>query len=129
MAVGQTVGFRRPSLEELNSPLLMWRMHKEVKIDRLPPERVVIQFEFYGAERSSYWLVLNPDDVTLCLTDPGFGINVMVTADLVAFFKMWAQHISYQDVIESGQIEVEGAPHLIRAFPEWFAWGDVEPAS
>lgn len=115
--------FGDPSLEELSSPLMMWRLHKEVDTGALPEERVVVQFSFYGAERSSYWLVLNPDDVTLCLTDPGFEINVMVTADLAAFFKVWAEHISYQEVLESDQVRVEGPPHLLRAFPRWFPWG------
>lgn len=118
--------FGEPSLEELNSPLLMWRMHKEVNTQHLPKERTVIQFDFYGAERSSYWLVLNPEDVTLCLTDPGFGVNVLVTADLATFFKVWAQHISYQEALAANQVSVEGVPHLTHAFPKWFAWSTAE---
>lgn len=114
--------FGEPSLEELSSPLLMWRMHKEVNTDQLPEERVVIQFNFYGAERSSYWLVLNPDDVTLCLTDPGFDVNVMVVADLVTFFQVWAHRISLQDALEAERIRMEGVPRLIHAFPDWFEW-------
>lgn len=119
--------FGEPSPDELNSPLLMWRMHKEVNTDHLPGERVVVQFNFYGAERSSYWLVLNPDDVTLCLTDPGFDVNVLVSADLVAFFQVWAQRISYREALDTGQVRVEGAPRLMRAFPRWFAWSAPEP--
>lgn len=119
--------FGEPSLEELNSPLLMWRMHKEVNPNHLPEERVVVQFHFYGAERSSYWLILNPDDVTLCLTDPGFEINVMVSADLVSFFKVWAHHTSYQEALDAGQVRIEAAPRLIRALPRWFDWMTNEP--
>jgi DNA-binding HxlR family transcriptional regulator len=114
--------FGEPSLEELNSPLLMWRMHKEVITDHLPGERVVIQFDFYGAETSSYWLVLNADDVSLCLTDPGFGVNALVEADLITFFKVWAHRISYAEALETNQLTIEGAPHLVRAFPRWFEW-------
>lgn len=122
---GKTWAFGEPSLEELNSPLLMWRMHKEINTDHLPDERVVVQFDFYGAERSSYWLVLDDDDVTLCLTDPGFGINVMVAADLVTFFKVWAESISFDDALANGQVELDGIPRLTRAFPKWFAWGST----
>jgi DNA-binding HxlR family transcriptional regulator len=117
--------FGEPSLEELDSALLMWRMHKEINHEQLPQERVVVQFDFYGAERSSYWLVLKPDDVSLCLTDPGFEINVLVTADLVTFFKVWAEHISYHEALAADAVRVEGMPHLTRAFPRWFAWGTV----
>lgn len=121
-AWGREWVFGEPSLKELSSPLLMWRMHKEMNTDQLPEERVVIQFNFYGAERSSYWLVLKPDDVNLCLTDPGFEVNVLVTADLVAFFKVWAEHITYEEALEADKVRVDGTPGLINDFPRWFAW-------
>jgi DNA-binding HxlR family transcriptional regulator len=123
--------FGEPSLEELNSPLLMWRMHKEVNTEYLPAERVVIQFDFYGAETSSYWLVLKPDDVSLCLTDPGFGIDVVVNADLVTFFKVWAHHMDYAEAIRDDRITVEGTPRQIDTFPKWFAWctSPVQPGT
>ncbi len=119
---GTKWAFPDPSPEQLNSPLLMWRMHKEVNPNQLPGERVVVQFNFYGAERSSYWLVLKPDDVTLCLTDPGFEVNVLVTADLATFFKVWAERISYQEALDADTLRVEGVPRLTRAFPGWFAF-------
>lgn len=114
--------FTEPSPEHLNSPLLMWRMHREVNIAHLPKERVVVQFDFYGAERSSYWLILNPDDVSLCLTNPGFEVNVLVTADLAAFFQIWARSITYHEALRQDQFSIEGAPGFLRAFPKWFEW-------
>jgi DNA-binding HxlR family transcriptional regulator len=119
---GTQWAFDDPSPDELNSPLLMWRMHKEVNIDQLPGERVVVQFNFHGAERSSYWMVLKPDDVTLCLTDPGFDVNVLITADLAAFLQLWAGRISYQEALNDYEVSIEGMPKLIRDFPNWFMW-------
>ena len=124
---GRQYVFGDPSLEELDSGLLMWRLHKEVKVDQLPEERVTVQFNFYGAEQSSYWLVLKPDDVTLCLTAPGFDVNVQVTADLVTFFKVWAEYVRYEDALDAGTVRVDGVPRLRRAFATWFPWssGDL----
>jgi DNA-binding HxlR family transcriptional regulator len=119
---GMQWAFSEPTPEELNSPLLMWRMHKEVNTAYLPEERIVVRFVFYGVERSSYWLILNRDDVSLCLTDPGFDINVMVSADLTAFFQIWAQRISYYEALTQGLISIEGAPSLVRDFSKWFEW-------
>jgi DNA-binding HxlR family transcriptional regulator len=119
---GTQWAFVEPTPEELKSPLLMWRIHKEVNLEHLPEEQVVVQFNFYGAERSSYWLVLKPDDVSLCLTNPGFEVNVLVTADLSAFFQVWAKRISYYEALRQDKISIEGAPGLIRAFPDWFDW-------
>lgn len=119
---GTRWAFAEPAPEELNSPLLMWRIHKEIRTEHLPEDRVVVQFSFYGVERSSYWLVLKPDDVSLCLTAPGFEVNVLVIADLSAFFQVWAGRISYYEALRQDKMRIEGAPGLIRAFSKWFEW-------
>ena len=67
-------------------------------------------------------LVLTSSDVTLCLTDPGFGVDVLVTANLMAFYKLWWGRINYQQAIHDYGVTVEGMPNLVRAFPDWFAW-------
>jgi DNA-binding HxlR family transcriptional regulator len=124
---GRQYAFRDPSALELDSPLLMWRIHKEVDVQHLPNERVVVQFDFYGAERSSYWLLLKPDDVNLCLTDPGFEVDLMVTADLAVFLKVWAQHMSYEEAAAADKFRIDGLPSLLRACPRWFPWLIREP--
>lgn len=119
--------FGDPRPEDLNSGLLMWWMHKRVNTERLPEGRVVVQFNFYGAETVTYWLVLTAEEVNLCLTDPGFELNLLVTADLAAFFKVWLGRISYQEALDADQVRVEGAPRLTRAFPNWFALSAAAP--
>ena len=86
-----------------------------------------MQFDFHGAETISFWLILKKEDVTLCLTDPGFEINMLVTADLETFFKLWGGRISYQEALHDDDVSVEGAPSLIRAFPHWFGWSPAAP--
>src|SRR5690606_34207167 len=72
--------FGDPSPEQLDPLLLMWWMHDRVDAARLPPHRVSVQFNFRGAQTVSYWLVLTRDEVTVCLTDPGYAIDVLVEA-------------------------------------------------
>jgi DNA-binding HxlR family transcriptional regulator len=124
---GTKWAFDDPTPDELNSVLLMWWMHKRVNIEQLPQERVVVQFDFYGAEKATYWLVLKTEDVTLCLTDPGFDLDLLVTADLAAFFKLWLGRISYEEALRDDEVRVDGAPRLMRAFPGWFAWSAAAP--
>lgn len=119
---GEAWAFGDPAPEELNPVLLMWWMHKRVSVDQLPNHRVVAQFDFHGAETVSFWLVLTTEDVTLCLTDPGYEINVLVTADLAAFYKLWGGRINYRQALDEYGICVEGIPSLTYAFPKWFGW-------
>ncbi|MEO8395719.1 MAG: helix-turn-helix domain-containing protein, partial [Chloroflexota bacterium] len=120
MVWGETWAFGEPTPEELDPILLMWRLRKQVNVAQLPEYRVVVQFDFHGAETVSFWLILTTGDVTLCLTDPGYEINVLVTADLAAFFKLHAGRISYQEALNDYDINVEAIPGLMRAFPGWF---------
>ena len=119
---GAKWAFGDPTPEDLDPVLLMWWMRNRVNADQLPEHRIVTQFDFYGAETMSFWLVMTKEDVTICLTDPGYEINVLVTADLAAFFKLWAGRITYQEALEEYNVRVDGAPGLVRAFPNWFAW-------
>ena len=122
---GARWAFGEPEEEELDPVLLMWWMRDRVCIDQLPQERVVVQFDFRGAKKETYWLVIAVEDVSICLTHPGFEIDVLVTADLSTFYQVWLGRISYADALRERKVEVEAIPSLARNFPHWFAWSPV----
>lgn len=119
--------FEEPEENDLDPVLLMWWMRSRVRVDQLPEQRVVVRFDFTGAKEESFWLVLTREDVSVCLTDPGFELNVLVTADLAAFFQIWLGRISYFDALKDGQVEVDAIPSLVDAFPTWFAYSLAAP--
>lgn len=119
---GEAWAFGDPTPEELDPILLMWRMRNQVSVEKLPEFRVVVQFDYYGATKATFWLILMTEDVTLCLTDPGYEINVLVTADLATFFKLWGGRIGYQEALNDHNVRVEGIPSMVHAFPSWFGW-------
>src|SRR5689334_8612599 len=88
-AWGETWAFGDPAPDELDPVLLMWWMRSRAEAGKLPARRVVAQFDFYGAASISFWLILTREDVTLCLTDPGYEVNLLITADLASFYKLW----------------------------------------
>jgi DNA-binding HxlR family transcriptional regulator len=122
---GETWAFGDPTEEELNPVLLMWWLRSRVDIERLPDRRIVAQFDFRGAAKGSFWLVMAPQDVTLCLVDPGYAIDLLVAADLAAFFKVWGRRLTYADALRSGALTIAGVPRLTRAFPRWFGWNTM----
>lgn len=119
---GAAWAFGDPSPDDLDPLLLMWWMRNRVNTGQLPAGRTVIQFDFYGAQTVSYWLVLAAEDVTICQTDPGYEIGVLITADLALCFRLWLGRITYAEAVRDHDMQVDGAPHLVRAFPDWFAW-------
>ncbi|MCC7449728.1 MAG: helix-turn-helix transcriptional regulator [Anaerolineae bacterium] len=124
---GATWAFGEPSAQQLDPLLLMWWMRNRVRADQLPEKRVAIQIQFQGAKPATYWLVLTRDDVTICLTDPGYEIDLLITADASNLFKLWLGYISYTEAVRRADICIEGKSHFIRAFPNWFAWSPAAP--
>jgi hypothetical protein len=129
---GEAWAFGDPEPRELDPVLLLWRLRSQVDRDQLPEHRVVVQFDFFSAtissaEKGSLWLILTKADVTLCLTDPGFDVDLIVTADLASFYRLWGGRMTYAAAIDRSGVSVDGAPSLVRAFPRWFGWSAVPP--
>ena len=114
---GARWAFEEPEESDLDPVLLMWWMRSRVQVDQLPQERVVVRFDFTGTKEKSFWLVLTKEDVSVCLTDPGFDLNVLVTADLATFFQIWLGRTSYDAALKKGRIEVGLSLPWPRPFP------------
>ena len=112
--------------------LLMWDMHRRIHLDRLPERRVVVQFEFRGVRPGTFWLVLERPEPSVCLKDPEFDVDLLVTADTVALHRVWMGRMALADAIHQGLVEVDGPSDLTRAFPDWLAlslFASVPPAT
>lgn len=124
---GARWAFGDPDPVELDPLLLLWWMHKRVHLDRLPAQRVVIQFDFTGARVGRYWLVLEPADVSICLHHPGFDVDLLVTADIAGFYRMWLGYCTLAEALHRGWVRLDGTPSMVRAFPSLFAWSPAVP--
>jgi len=101
--------------------LLMWDMHRRIHMDRLPPRRVVAQFDFHGAYRGTYWLVLDRPEPSVCMHPPGFDIDLTVTADTAVLHRVWMGREALADALRNETVKVDGPTDLVRAFPSWLA--------
>lgn len=61
--------FNDPKRGELDPSLLLWWVHNGIDRRLLPPQRVAVRFDFYGARARTLWLTLEPNDV-YCVTLP-----------------------------------------------------------
>lgn len=125
---GARWAFEEPEESDLDPVLLLWWMRGRVCPERLPEARVVVQFDFRGARYKNMWLVLHKEDASVCLTHPGFEVDVWVTADLSAFLQVWLGRLPLAQVLAEGQVTLDGLPELTTAFPTWFAYSLAAPA-
>jgi DNA-binding HxlR family transcriptional regulator len=106
---------------DLDPDLLMWDVHRRLNWDCLPERRVVVQFDLRGARPKSYWLVLDAGESSICFTDPGFEIDLLVTADTLALHRVWMGRLALRAALDRDLIQIEGPRGLVRAFPSWLA--------
>lgn len=105
--------------EHLDGDFLMWRILKHLHVDKLPPKRRVVRFEFRD-EKKRYWLVLRRDDPDLCYSDPGFGDDLVIRTNLEAITRVYLGQLRLADAQRAGLLEVEGPRELARGISEWF---------
>ena len=104
----------------LDPDLLMWDIHRRLDSERLPEGRTVVQVDLTGAHQKSYWLVLERPLASVCWTDPGFDVDLIVTGRLWSpcIASGWAKPIWRQPCGRDWS-RWTARPELRRAFPEW----------
>lgn len=87
----------------------------------LPPERVVVRFDFeYRGRPDRAWLLIDRGEAELCATDPGYGDDLVVEVnDTVVFARWHLGHIDWANALRSGGITVRGRKDLRKALPTW----------
>jgi DNA-binding HxlR family transcriptional regulator len=105
--------FGDPRPEELNGQLLLWWIRGRIDRSVLPSRRIVVRFDF-ADDRNWYWLLLEPDDVSLCLTSPGCDVDVFFRTDLTTLYSVWLGRRELSDAISRRQLQLDGDPRLAR---------------
>jgi DNA-binding HxlR family transcriptional regulator len=106
---------------QLDPVLLMWDVRRNLDRAQLPGRRTVVMFWFRDApvKRSRYWLVVEAREIELCLTNPGFDVELTVETTLRTMVDVWMGGASVKDAMRAGSIELKGPAQLTRAFPRW----------
>lgn len=131
IAWGGRWAFGEPQPVHLDPVLLLWWIRGVVQRDRLPSQRVVVQFDFRGAHVLTMWLVLERHDVSVCLTHPGYDVDLLLTGDLATLYRVWGRRETFAGGLRRGLVQLDGPPSLTRAFPSWIGWDampEVVPA-
>jgi DNA-binding HxlR family transcriptional regulator len=113
---------RTVSREDTDAALLMWSIRRSVVAEEMPGGRTTVHFRFAATPRRKrcWWLVLDRPAVDLCLTDPGYGVDLTVSSDPVALTEVYLGDRRLADALRSRDVVVDGSQHLARAFPRWF---------
>ena len=111
--------------QDLDDALLVWGLHRTLRVPPAFGRRVVLRFDFYGlprrarVARRSWWLVAHASEVEICLKDPGFETDAQVSADLRSFTEVLLGDRSLRAAQREGLIRLQGERAVVRALPQW----------
>jgi DNA-binding HxlR family transcriptional regulator len=130
---GQRWSRSRMGADDLDASFLMWDIRRNLHLDELPRERVVINFEFPDAKKGmrQWWLVADDGEVDLCLDDPGHEVDVCLTSSLRTMTQVWMGDLSLAQARRTGLLKISGSPRLLRSIAGWLGaspFADVAPA-
>jgi DNA-binding HxlR family transcriptional regulator len=109
--------------DDLDPGLLLWDVRRYLSPGVFGERRVVVQLAFPSLPAKSryYWVVVDEDEVDLCLTDPGFEVDVVLDADLRTLTQVWMGDATFTDALADGRITLKGQRELTRIIPDWFS--------
>lgn len=121
------------STEDLDPSLLIWDMHRSLKVDYFKGGRSVIKIEFsdQSAKYRHWWLVIKDGTVDVCLKDPGHEIDLMISSDLRTLTAVWIGDNTIMNAIRENKVVVTGSSHLRKNIAVWFGssyFADVRSA-
>ena len=109
------------SLKNLDPSLLMWDMRRNLDLTPLPPKRTTINFMFpeLTSTKRSWWLVIDGGKVDLCLTSPGFDIDLYVKSSLRSMTAVWMGMTTIKKEMDAGNIELIGDKQIAETMQRW----------
>jgi DNA-binding HxlR family transcriptional regulator len=66
-----------------------------------------------------WWLVKDRDGVDLCMKDPGFDVDLTLSADLRTMTRVWMGDFEIREALGSGKLKLEGSAALKKTFRRW----------
>ncbi|SNY75642.1 transcriptional regulator, HxlR family [Nocardia amikacinitolerans] len=120
--------FGEPDPDELDADLLVWWMHTRVDTSSFPGLRQVLAVRFTDDPRR-YWIVVERGAPSVCVTDPGYPVDVTIRSDVGSLYQVWLGRIPVLHALRTGRLEFTGPPALTRRMPTVLRLSPVAPYS
>ena len=107
--------------QDLDPHLLLWDIHRRVDLDAVPDGRTTVEFVFSDVSppTNEWWLVISETGADVCDVDPGYDVRVTVRTSLRTLSRVWRGDVGWNDVLRSGELELEGDSTARKTLPRW----------
>jgi DNA-binding HxlR family transcriptional regulator len=106
---------------ELDAGLLLWAMERRARPRAFGARRSVVQLTFRErpARWRHYWFVGEGGKTQLCITDPGFDVDLYLATTLRDMIYVWRGDVPLRKALSEGRIEAIGTAWARSALPRW----------
>lgn len=110
--------------KNLDPDVLMWEIRRSaLNAGVNVSKRRVAKFHLDGVPvaRRFYWLIFEPRDVDICVRDPGYDVDLWISASMRTLVEIWLGHRTLKNAIKTGALKLDGDMAEQDAFRDWFA--------
>ncbi len=97
----------------------MWDIRRNLRPGPLPQRTIKFIYPEQTPDQRSWWLVVESATVGLCLSDPGYEVDVYVRAALRTMTSIWMDLSNLTSEIEAGHLEIDGDKAIARSIEAW----------
>ncbi|MBI1424460.1 MAG: transcriptional regulator [Gammaproteobacteria bacterium] len=100
--------------------LLMLYLKRSIVTTKLIGNETVIHFHFTDIKRYPlWWIVVQGDEMDLCVNDPGKHVDVWFTTSVKTMVDIWMGDTTYRQAIRNGLLKLVGNPALVHNVTDW----------
>jgi len=106
---------------EVDLTLLLWSIERNVRPDVFDAPRTVVELELrdQASSRRRWWFVNEGGVCDVCLEDPGFEVDLYLSATLADAARLVRGDVSFSRAVESGRLRVVGRAAARRRLRAW----------
>ncbi|MFP4537861.1 MAG: winged helix-turn-helix transcriptional regulator [Dichotomicrobium sp.] len=111
--------------------VLMWDMRRRIDTGLLGDDRTVLQFQYRDApdEMRLWWLLIEAGAVDLCVSEPGFDVDLYVLTDVRTMARVWIGKDSLARALDEEDIVLHGDSEICRSFSQMLQLSPIVEAS
>ena len=106
--------------DDFDIDFLMYYLERSIDCSRLSGDHTVIRSKFTDLkEQLLWWLLIDGNDVQICITPPGRDVDVYFTTTVRTMHDVWMGDRTYRDAVDLEDMIIEGDPALTRNVSRW----------
>lgn len=112
---------------EIDLGLLIWGLEMCVDPTVFGADRHTVRISFSDQPEGKrlFWFVCEKGNLDLCVTDPGYEVDLYLSASLPDLIHLYRGDMGIRPALENGSLLADGPRRMVARLPQWFNFGPL----